>query len=630
MQLKPILCTFILFYQFDRVMSISCTNEQSDSAILKPEFNKNFANRLLNKVLATSENQFYVNGQFNPYVIYRNLNKGYSNTDGGLENLSFAPYPNFGSTAINTLQPTILLSFGGATKENLSFAIDYTFFYNYNSKTEKSQYNFSSQNNLAARIELDKPWAHLKIAAGAGVIPVHFSQLTLSNKYIREAQFDRVPWEFQSNAQNRYAANFQKSAFSQSIYTQTGTQGFLFEGEKLPYDFNFKAFYGRTQLNLFPDAALAGTPSEIAALRFGKIFKNDNELAVNLYNNNAWTDKRKTFHDLRNLLTIDGFAKIRKTMLSGEIGVANLKNPKVRETTDFGTVLKLNQAESRFPFAIQFFAMGKNFVCLENEAFNSNEIYRQGGIFADSSYNNFLYQGYLNPTGMLVNNRLGLDLTLEKKLNKLSIAFGHQISRELEKSGAVISFPHFVNGYSRSRFSPWQQFSGPYQRVGNRFRMSIERVNITKNADEIKWMSSSFLDVKYRIPIQNRVVYFCSYSAIGTIGTGPYSSYFDLEKGFLNTFFQEIEVMVPLGNKIFLVGYAGWELNKASQRTQLSAENQQPMNQQGSGYGLGFDLELDDNAGLYFRHRWMQFKDKSFKLDQFSGQESVVELKINF
>ena len=88
--------------------------------------------------------------------------------------------------------------------------------------------------------------------------------------------------------------------------------------------------------------------------------------------------------------------------------------------------------------------------------------------------------------------------------------------------------------------------------------------------------------------------------------------------------------MCPIGNKIFLVGYGGWEINQASQKTELSTENQKPMNQIGSGYGLGFDVEVADNAGLYFRHRWMQFKDKSFEKDQFSGQESVVELKIGF
>jgi hypothetical protein len=459
MKFKVGLWLLVLLYQINRQEAYGFYLQPLDTAKPRLAFNKNLANRLLNKVLDKSENQFFINGQFNPYVIYRKLDNGYSNTDGGLENLSFAPYPNFGSTAINTLQPTLLLSFGGVTPERLSFAVDYAFFFNYNTKTEKSQTDFLSQNNLVAHLGIEKPWGNLKIAAGAGVIPIHFSALTLSNKYIREAQFDRVPWEYHSNAGKRYLANFQKSTFSPSIFNQTGTQGFLIEGEKLPHNFNFRAFYGRTQLNLFPEAALAGTPSEIAAIRFGKSFSKDNGLAINLYNNNAWSDKRKTFQDSRNLVTLDGFAKLGKTHISGEFGLANLKNPKVGETNDFGGFFKLNRAEAAFPFSFQLFALGKKFVCLENEAFNSNEIYRQGGLFADSTYNNFLFQGYLNPVVTMANNRLGIDLGFEKKLNRWSIGMGHQISREMEQSGSVISFPHFVNGYSRSRFAPWQQFN---------------------------------------------------------------------------------------------------------------------------------------------------------------------------
>jgi hypothetical protein len=630
MNLKSIFGFILLLYLFGGLKVFGFQVEPADSSKPKTTFNNNLANRLLNRLLEKSENQFFINGQFNPYAIYRKLDNGYTNTDGGLENLSLAPYPNFGSTAINTLQPTLLLSFGGSTPEKLSFAIDYAFFYNYNSKTEKSQYDFLSQNNLVAHLGIVKAWGNLKIAAGAGVIPVHFSALTLSNKYIREALFDRVPWEYHSNTRNRYLANFQKSNFSPGIFNQTGTQGFLVEGEKLPLNVNFKAFYGRTQLNLFPDAALAGTPSEIAAIRLGKNFSGENGLAINLYNNNAWSDKRRTFHDVRNLVSIDGFGRIGNSRILGELGIANLKNPKVGQTNDFGGTFKLSNSESKFPFTVQLFALGKNFVCLENEAFNSNEIYRQGGLFADSTYNNFLFQGYLNSAGTLANNRLGLDLAFEKKHNRWSIGIGHQISREMEQSGSVISFPHFVNGYSRSRFSPWQQFGGPYKRIGNRFRMSIERVNITQDADKLKFMSSTFLDVKSRMPIQNQNLYICSYSAFGTIGTSPYISYLDKEKGFLNTFFQELEIMIPIGKKIFLVGYGGLEINQASQKTELSTENQKPLSQFGSGYGLGFDVELADNAGLYFRHRWMDFKDKSFEKDQFSGQESVVELKIGF
>jgi len=36
------------------------------------------------------------------------------------------------------------------------------------------------------------------------------------------------------------------------------------------------------------------------------------------------------------------------------------------------------------------------------------------------------------------------------------------------------------------------------------------------------------------------------------------------------------------------------------------------------------------NTGLYFRHRWFTFEDRSFVQDNFRGYESTIELKIFF
>ena len=587
------------------------------------------ANRLLHKMLDSSQSTFWINGQLNPYLINRNLSSGYTNTYGGLNNLSFAPYPNFLSPTVNTLQPTLLLRFGGSTKDNLSFAVDYAFYYNYDSdKTHRI--DFSSQNNLVAQINLQKSWGKLDFRAGAGVMPLHFSSLTLSNKYIREPAFDRIPWEYHSNSHFRYQSVFQQSVFFPTLFNKTGTQGFFLQATDLPYQLEAKAFYGRTQLNLFPSEVFAGTPSEILALRIAKNKKNENQLGVNLYRNSAWADRRNVFRDLRLVGSIDGKLNFGKNQLKGEIGMARLENPVVNSTIDAGLNVKFNRQSSILPFGIQFFAMGKNFVCLENEAFNSNPLYRQGGIGSDSTYDNFLFPAYLNPAGTMANNRIGIDLLLEKKQGNFSLAFGHQTSRELSASGAIVSFPHSVNGYSRSRFAPWQQYTGPYYRIGNRFRMSLERIYLIEDFEKIKYMSSTFLDLKYRFLLGKQYAYLTSYTSAGSMGISPLKTYFNLESGFLNTYFQEVELMIPVNNSLILVGYAGWEWNKASRKTELSSENGNPLNQTGSGYGIGLDFEVAEYAGLYLRHRWMQHSDKSFVLDAFKGQETMVELKISF
>ena len=39
---------------------------------------------------------------------------------------------------------------------------------------------------------------------------------------------------------------------------------------------------------------------------------------------------------------------------------------------------------------------------------------------------------------------------------------------------------------------------------------------------------------------------------------------------------------------------------------------------------------MSRNTGLYIRHRWINYRDYSFELDQYKGKETTVELKIFF
>ena len=43
-----------------------------------------------------------------------------------------------------------------------------------------------------------------------------------------------------------------------------------------------------------------------------------------------------------------------------------------------------------------------------------------------------------------------------------------------------------------------------------------------------------------------------------------------------------------------------------------------------------FDWSLAPNAGLYLRHRWMDFEDRSFPEDTYAGTETTLELKVFF
>jgi hypothetical protein len=603
--------------------------QRKDTFDLPPSPSEKWSLRMLSNLLDESPNSFWVNGQFNPYLIYRKLDKGYPFVYGGNENLNFAPYPNILSPVLNTIQPTLTFNLGGRRESGISFGVNYAYFFNLEPNKE-IRHNFLSQNTLVGSFEINKKWGNLKIHTGAGTMPIYFSRLTLSNRYFREPLFDRTPWEYFSSSDARHENHFQQSILSKSIYNQTAAQGIYLEANQLPGNLEGKLFFGRTQLQLFPNAVFNQTPSELLAGRMAKNWNQGHFLGINAYYLDGWADTRKIFHDQRSLLTLNGQFSGQNLDWSAELGGARLQNPKAGTSHDAGLVLKTALKNRPFAFVIQAFAMGRNFVCMENEVLNANPMYHQGGFSADTTYDNFLFPAYLNPVGFLANNRLGLDLKMEQRWKWFYIGFGLQASQEMEKSGAQISFPHLVNAYSRSRFQPWQQYSGPFGRIGNRFRMSIERILVTQNRNEIKWMNNQFLDMKWKIPFQKRQLMLCSFTQFGAIGLSPFETHSNLEKGFLQSFYQEIELMLPVLKRWTLVGYAGLEQNKASRKTALDTETGNPLNQSGTGYGIGIDYDFAQNFGIYLRHRWMEHKDKSFLLDQFSGQETVAEIKISF
>jgi opacity protein-like surface antigen len=55
-----------------------------------------------------------------------------------------------------------------------------------------------------------------------------------------------------------------------------------------------------------------------------------------------------------------------------------------------------------------------------------------------------------------------------------------------------------------------------------------------------------------------------------------------------------------------------------------------PRNQTALGIGLGLDIALNKNTSLYLRHRYFTYEDVNFVLDNNSGHETTLEIKVNF
>ena len=177
---------------------------------------------------------------------------------------------------------------------------------------------------------------------------------------------------------------------------------------------------------------------------------------------------------------------------------------------------------------------------------------------------------------------------------------------------------------------------GPYGRKSSFFRGIQEFVfttdldPATAEAQNIKYFNAVDLQGKYKGKLGGRNFYIFY---LGSFGTAK--SEFSLmpnndENSYLFVQYNEFDLYYEVLPKFILAGYIGFENVRGGQFTDWDLESQLPRDQIARGYGLGFDWMVAENAGLYFRHRWMEFEDRSFADDVFKGREVTIELKTFF
>jgi len=102
------------------------------------------------------------------------------------------------------------------------------------------------------------------------------------------------------------------------------------------------------------------------------------------------------------------------------------------------------------------------------------------------------------------------------------------------------------------------------------------------------------------------------------------------ESTYLFVQYHEFDLYYEVLPKFILTGYYGIENARGGRNTDWDSDTNKPRDQLGTGIGAGFDWKWAENSGLYFRHRWMQFEDRSFSLDKFKGREYTIEIKAFF
>lgn len=472
---------------------------------------------------------------------------------------------------------------------------------------------------------------------------VSLSDLTLANfrGYNRFTLFERNPWDpMGANTIDRYENYFNQGNINQDArFGERAFQGFNFSASGLPGGMSVQFLYGKTDLN----GGFLTIPNTSYGGKIKKDFKDGSLLAINSFNNRTYMDSLGNGVIGFNVAT----AEYNKTFKNGiqflfEGGAGQYINP----TDDLGwgelvsTKLRLPASITKIPVELHAFRISPNVI-------NNNAIYWNTAI-VEATNNNIPagsigsatilqpFASAMAPVGAMTNNRQGLNLNMEWKTKKLVLALGIGASGELEARSNQITYSHPVNQLTRSRMWRWNFPTGvgPYERYNVVFRDAYELVQLTDDSlgqvVNAKKFNVIELQGKYNTKIFHRDLYVFMLNRYSSAQSfwAPITVFNN--NAYIRHYSNEVEAYYALRKAFTLVGYAGYERIIANYDTELDDETFKPRNQEGLGLGLGFDVDLGKNAGLYVRHRWFSFEDRNFSLDQFSGQETLVELKVLF
>ncbi|MFP5470576.1 MAG: hypothetical protein ACLGGV_03195 [Bacteroidia bacterium] len=563
----------------------------------------------------------------------------------------------------DTQLPELTLNISGKPTSKTTFGTDLVV---WNQNTG----NFDYYRNLQLGINLygnfATEFANVNVRAGG----IHWHSMTAFTMksfigYNRFSVFERNPWDPQyKKIDQRYDDYYSKGAVSQDArWANQAVQGFIVDLTELPLGFSANVIYGKTQnagsafLDLANDRNDSTNnsfvkffdntiPNNVYGGRLIKNIANKHTISLNTFNRRSYSDVLAKDPIDNNIYTTDFNLNFKNIRFSGEVGTAKYSDVYNQDTLGYGEMasikINLDKKLSFIPIEIHAYRISPNAV--NNNAEFVNTSVNEATSAAAGSHTVIGSNGVLQQNGsailgigQMANNRQGVNINTDIKIKDLTLTLGNGISKEIENKNNQISFSHNINGLTMARFWRWSFPSnvGPYNRKSVLYRGVFEAINLTdlnQNGEVVndKYFNNIEAQVKYKFNLFKKPWYFFYLGAYNSVQTefSPITVF--TEDAYVRVYTHQLENYYAIHPKFVLAQYIGIERIIGNYNTQVDVESERPLNQEGIGFGLGFDYMIAKNTGLYFRHRYFQFKDMSFEYDTFSGHETTIELKIYF
>lgn len=471
---------------------------------------------------------------------------------------------------------------------------------------------------------------------------ISISDLTLGSfrGYNRFLLYERNPWDpIGQSIGTRYDQMYERGSVNQdSRWGERAFQGVILEGSNLPGDLSFAVLYGNSEIT----AGFSRIPNYNYGGYLRKALRNKGYIAINTLNNQTWTDSLNINSAGFNMVTLEYRSLLNYVELHAEVGVSKFNSPV--SNYDWGEAITLKVRSTNklmaLPLEVHYYrispyVVNNNAVFWNTSLRDANFLIQQEGAEGQNA-NLTPFSSSMTELGQMTNNRTGVNINTEIKTGKIKWSLGYGVSREIEAFQNQITFSHFVNQFTRARLWRWTfpQDVGPYKRYDKIYRDAFQTVIVTDDSLGTSITPKKFNQIavhgKYRTKLGYRNFYAFFLGRYNT--AQPEFSIIPKfsEEAYVRQYNSELELYYQLFKPLLINSYLGYERVLGSYQTELNTETFRPMNQTGWGFGLGCDISLGKNAGLFLRHRWFSFEDSSFPRDKFRGQETMAELKVFF
>ena len=556
----------------------------------------------------------------------------------------------------DTQLPELTLNLSGRVNSKTSFGTDLVVW-------NQNNGNFDYYRNLLLGINLygnfQTDYGNVSIRMG-GIHWHNMTAFTMRSFYgfNRFSLFERNPWDPQfRDMVKRYDEYYEKGEITQDArWANQAVQGFIMDITELPWDLAVNVVYGKTQNAGSAFLTEAEVPENVPSQSFFQFYRNTvpnfvyagrliktidkHQISLNTFNHRSFIDELTTLPINNHVLTLDAVLNYKYFQIQGEVGAAKYMDLPAGEM--FTLKLRTDKKITKIPLQIHAFRISPNAINNNSEVINTSVTdvasAAAGGAPIIGS-NGVLQQNGSAMLGLaqMANNRQGLSINGDFKISTLRGALAFGFAKEIENKNDELTFGYSINGLTMARFWRWgfPANVGPYGRKSVLFRSVFQSVFLTDLADNgdvinDKHFSNIELQLKQKFKLfgkQLHAFYLGSYRSVQP-KFSPITVF--SEDAYIRHYSHQLETYYSLSQEFILTGYLGWERIIGNYATRVDVDSKRPLNQSNLALGMGFDFMIAKNTGLYFRHRWFTYEDRSFANDNFKGHETTLELKIFF